>query len=237
METEKINVVLNWSSGKDAALAYHLLLQDARYTVKQLLTTVNADSERIVMHGIKEELLDMQADAMQLPLKKVYLPASPQDDLYKKAMEEALMKFHEEGITVAAFGDIFLEDLKLYREQQLAQAGFTGLFPLWKKDTRELVQVVEQSGIEAMIVCVNEKFLGKEFLGRKIDASFLNDLPANVDPCGEHGEFHSFVYNAPYFKHAIPVKKGAVVYKNYMKADGDKDKWDMGFYFLDVVVG
>lgn len=169
MKTEKVNVALNWSSGKDAALAYHILLQNEHYHVKQLLTTVNEDSERIVMHGVREELLDMQADAMQLPLKKIYLPASPKDNLYKQAMQQALTEFAKQGITVSAFGDIFLEDLKLYREEQLAQACFTGLFPLWKKDTRELIQLVEHSGIEAMIVCVNEKFLSKEFLGRKIE--------------------------------------------------------------------
>ena len=231
----KIKTVLNWSSGKDAALAFHLLQNDPAYTVTHLLTTVNEEHSRIVMHGVREELLDAQAERIGLPLKKISLPASPQDDIYKQAMTHALGALKTEGVSTAAFGDIFLEDLKTYREQQLQAVGFNALFPLWKKDTREIVERVEDAGIGAMIVCVNEKYLGKEFLGRKIDRSFLADLPPGVDPCGENGEFHTFVYNAPYFYHPIPIAKGDVTYRQYMPADNDKDKWNTGFYFLDIL--
>ncbi len=233
---QKIKTVLNWSSGKDAALAYHLLKQSDTYDVVQLLTTVNDEHDRVVMHGVREELLDAQAKAMGIALQKIKLPAAPDDETYKEAMKNALTGLNEKGITAAAFGDIFLEDLKAYREVQLKQAGFDAVFPLWKQDTRELIDVIEQTGIEAMIVCLNEKFLGKEFLGRKIDRSFLNDLPTGVDPCGENGEFHTFVYNAPYFSTPIPVRKGEVVYKAYTPTKNDSDNWNTGFWFLDLTL-
>ena len=186
------------------------------------------------MHGVRERLLDMQTERMKLPLIKVKLPASPHDDLYKQSMQETMTSLKAQGVTAAAFGDIFLEDLKLYREQQLAQVGLNVVFPLWKRDTRELVQIVEESGIEAIIVCVNEKYLGKEFLGMKIGAEFLSRLPPNVDPCGENGEFHTFVYNAPFFSAPIPITTGEIVHKTYGQAANESSKWDTGFYFLDV---
>jgi len=229
---DDVKVVMNWSSGKDAALAYHLLTQDARYKVTHLLTTINAEHDRIFMHGVREKLLEMQAAHMSMPLLKVKLPASPDDSLYKKAMLDNLTSLKHQGITTAAYGDIFLENLKVYREQQLAQVGFSGIFPLWKKDTRELVHMVEDTGIEAIIVCVNEKFLGKEFLGQKINAGFLKDLPANVDPCGENGEFHTFVYNAPFFNAPISIVTGEIVHRTYKSSEDSK--WDTGFYFLDI---
>ncbi|MBS1586785.1 MAG: adenine nucleotide alpha hydrolase [Bacteroidetes bacterium] len=234
MNNNFIPTVLNWSSGKDAALAYKLLCDEGHYKVTHLLTTVNEEYDRVVMHGVREELLDAQADRMGLPLIKVKLPATPTDDAYKQAMQNTLAGLKGQGIYTAAFGDIFLDDLKQYREQQLASVSFNAVFPLWKKDTRELVQLVEDAGIEAVIVCVNEKFLSKEFLGRKIGRDFLRDLPANVDPCGENGEFHTFVYNAPYFSSPIIIQQGEVVYKSYTPSANDPDKWNTGFYFLDI---
>jgi len=230
-------IVLNWSSGKDAALAFYLLTKDERYKVTNLLTTINAEHERVFMHGLREQMLDIQAERMGLPLLKVKLPPSPDDNLYKNAMRQTLEQLKEnEGIAAAAFGDIFLEDLKAYRESQLATIGFQGIFPLWKQNTRELISLIEDTGIEAVTVCVSEKYLGKEFLGRKIDKSFLNDLPSNVDPCGENGEFHTFVYNAPYFSAPISIVKGETVYKNYAPVgDKDNNSWDTGFYFLDIL--
>jgi len=232
---DTVKVVMNWSSGKDAALAYLTILNDPSYQVTHLLTTLSEEHDRVFMHGVREKLLDIQAERMKLPLLKVKLPASPDDTLYRQAMLQTLNDLKKQGTTVAAFGDIFLEDLKIYREQQLAGAGFTGLFPLWKKDTRELVRSIEENNIEAIIVCVNEKFLGKEFLSRKINADFLNSLPANVDPCGENGEFHTFVYNAPFFNEPIPIVTGTTVHKTYKAPDGN-GQWNTGFYFLDVDV-
>lgn len=229
-----MKTVLNWSSGKDAALAYALLLRNDRYDVVQLLTTVSEEQERVLMHGVRHSLLDLQAARIGLPLQKMLLPSSPDDGAYKKAMEATLNGFKQQGIVASAFGDIFLEDLKQYREAQLATVGLQAVFPLWKQDTRKLITLLEQEKVETMIVCVNEKYLGKEFLGRKVDTDFLNDLPANVDPCGENGEFHTFVYNAPYFSSPIPIVQKEIVYKQYKAADDSG--WDTGFYFLDIDV-
>lgn len=227
--------VLNWSSGKDAALAFHLL-QQSKYEITHLLTTLSADFDRVFMHGTRERLLDVQAEKIGLPLTKVKLPASPDDTLYKSAMRDILEKMKIEGVSNAAFGDIFLEDLRQYRVQQLEAIGINAVFPLWKLDTRTLVAMVEDYGIDAVIVCVNDKYLGKEFLGRKINRSLLNDLPGNVDACGENGEFHTFVCNAPFFKSPISVTFGETVYKKYVPANDDRDtNWDTGFYFLDLI--
>ena len=167
------------------------------------------------MHGVREALLDAQAERMNLPLKKIKLPASPSDDLYKAAMTTALNELKQNGITTAAFGDIFLEDLKAYREEQLKQIGMEAVFPLWKSGTTELVSLLEETGIQAMVVCVNEQHLGKEFLGRMVNRSFLNDLPDGVDPCGENGEFHTFTYDGPLFSSAVPIETGDKVLKVY----------------------
>lgn len=230
-----MKTVLNWSSGKDAALAYNMLLKQTQYQVTHLLTTISSEQDRIVMHGVRERLLDVQAERMGLPVKKIMLPASPDDAIYKRLMLDSLSTLKDEGVVASAFGDIFLEDLKNYREEQLATIGMQAVFPLWKKDTRSLIATLEDEGIEAMTVCVNENYLGKEFLGRKIDRRFLNDLPDDVDPCGENGEFHTFVYNASYFNAPIPIVQKEGVYKKYPSPDGD-NKWDTGFYFLDIDV-
>ena len=236
LDKVKAKAVMNWSSGKDASLAYLKLLQQDGYEVTHLLTTLSAEHDRVFMHGIREELLDIQAERMKLPLVKVKLPASPDDSIYRNAMLQVMATLKEQGVSVAAFGDIFLEDLRLYREAQLAQVGLQALFPLWGRNTRELVLETERSGIEAIVVCVNEQYLGKDFLGKKIGADFLNALPANVDPCGENGEYHTFVYNAPFFSAPIPIVTGEVVHKVYIpSSDADKN-WNTGFYFLDVDV-
>lgn len=232
----KSKIVLNWSSGKDAAYTYYVLQQSNEYEVSCLLTTINKEREKVVMHGVREELLDAQANAIGIPLKKIYLQASPTDDLYKKAMQDAAAELKQEGIVASAFGDIHLADLKKYREEQLAGAGIKGVFPIWQRDTREIVQMVEQVGIEAVVVCVNGQHLGREFLGRKVDASFLADLPDGVDPCGEYGEFHTFVCNAPYFSAPVRYEKGETVHQTY-SSSGDDKSWDSSFYFLDLLPG
>lgn len=226
------NTVLNWSSGKDAALALHYLLQDNGHNVAGLLTTLSDTYGRVSMHGTQETILDMQADSIGLPLQKIRLPENAGMDTYNDLMAEAVTALKARGAGTMAFGDIFLEDLRQYRESQLAKAGMGAVFPLWKKDTVSLVQEVEDTGIKAMIVCVNDRFLGKEFLGKFIGRELLKTLPGNVDPCGEHGEFHTLVIDAPYFKEALPVRQGTVVYKKYEDGEG---KWDSGFYYLDVL--
>ena len=229
-----VKTVMNWSSGKDAALAFLTLSGSGRYTVTHLLTTLSLDHDRVFMHGIREQLLDVQAERMNMPLIKIKLPASPDDTVYKNAMTQAMAELKENGVAAACFGDIFLEDLKVYRELQLAQTGMKAVFPLWKQNTAELLRLVEDKGIEAIIVCVNDRHLGKEFLGRKINRELLNDLPGNVYPCGENGEYHSFVYNAPFFSAPIAINTGEIVHKKYVPTVDGNGKWDPGFYFLDV---
>lgn len=219
-------VVLNWSSGKDAAMAFLELLRDPRFEVRQLLTTVNAEADRVFMHGLRESVLERQAALMGMPLTKLKLPPAPTDSVYKEAMETALLELFQLGIRHAAYGDIFLEDLKAYRESQLATAGFEGVFPLWKRDTAQLVHEIEAAGIVPVIVCVDGSKLDASFLGRRVNAALLADLPANVDPCGENGEFHTCVVEAPFFTEKLRYTTGEIVHRSYGEAV---------FYFLDLM--
>ncbi len=227
-------VVLNWSSGKDAALAFYYLQQSNDYKPASLLTTVSSAYGRVSMHGVREDILAMQAAKMNMPLKKIYLPESSNINEYNNIMKSAVQEIKQSGIRTMAFGDIFLEDLRQYREEQLATEGVSAIFPLWKKNTTDLVKEVEDAGIKAVIVCVNAKYLGPEFLGKIIDRDLLKLLPADVDPCGENGEFHTLVIDAPYFSEALNVKTGEVVHKKYSSGNSDQ-AWDSEFYFLDVV--
>lgn len=208
-------VVLNWSSGKDAAMAFLELSRNPDFDVRHLLTTINAEADRVFMHGVREAVLDRQAALMGMPLLKLKLPPAPTDDVYKAAMENALRKFSAQGILHAAYGDIFLDDLKAYREAQLETVGVKGVFPLWKRDTAQLVHDVDAAGIVAVIVCIDGTKLDESFLGRTVNAALLADLPSNVDPCGENGEFHTCVVEAPFFKEKLRYKTGEVVRRSY----------------------
>jgi len=228
------NIVLNWSSGKDAALALYELQQSNTYRVRSLLTSLSEAYGRISMHGVREEVLQRQAMRLQLPLQKIYLPENADMDTYNRIMGTAVAAIRDAGIDTLAFGDIFLEDLRVYREKQLAAAGMKAVFPLWKRDTAALVKSVEDAGIRAMIVCVNDRHLDQSFLARYIDRSLLADLPPGVDPCGENGEYHTLVIDAPYFSGGlIPVKTGETVFREYPLDEHSKQ----GFYFLDVLPG
>lgn len=228
------DIALNWSSGKDAAMAFFHLQHSNTYRVRTLLTSLSASYNRVSMHGTPASILELQAQRMQLPLKKISLPENADMETYNSIMQTAVQELKGEDIDTFAFGDIFLEDLRAYREAQLAKAGATAVFPLWKKDTAALVAQLEDAGIQAMIICVHDKFLGKEFLGRFVNRELLNDLPKNVDPCGENGEYHTVVINAPFFTTPISVSPGEIVYKNYKAADEADSAWHTGFYFLDV---
>lgn len=234
MTANTSKIALNWSSGKDAALAYFYVQKETNVDVRLLLTTFSQEHKRVSMHGVAEDIVAMQAGAMNLPLQKIYLPQAATMQTYDNIMLQHNSRLHKQGIDTLAYGDIFLEDLKAYREQQADAAQMHTTFPLWKKDTRLLVGELEDAGIEAIIVCVNARLLGKEFLGRRIDRSLLHELPTGIDPCGENGEFHTLVVNAPYFSEALKIKTGEAVYKTYSPADADT-KWDTGFYFLDVL--
>ncbi len=211
-------VILSWSGGKDSALALHELLQRGEYEVVGLLTTVAQQYQRISHHGVREELLNMQADALGLPLHKVYLPANSSlpctNEQFEEIMSEALARLRNAGVRLVAHGDIFLEDLRAYRERNLARAGMSGLFPIWHRNTGELLRTFIDLGFKAYLCCVDGKKLEASFAGRAIDADLVRDLPQEVDPCGEYGEYHSFVYDGPIFRRPVPVTVGQVVMRD-----------------------
>jgi uncharacterized protein (TIGR00290 family) len=227
------DIILNWSSGKDASFAYFLLKKEGKYNISSLLTSISAQFDRVSMHGTRVEILEKQSELMQIPLEKILVPENADMETYNKTMQNSIQKFINQDIKTFASGDIFLEDLRKYREDQLAKIDAKAIFPLWKMDTKSLVKQVEDAGIIAKIVCVNDKYLGEEFLGRTINRDLLNDLPANVDPCGENGEYHTLVVDAPFFKEKMKIKEGEIVYKKYDSGDG---KWDSGFYYLDMIL-
>src|SRR5688572_7043772 len=236
-----INAYMNWSGGKDSALCLYKVLQSNQYNVEHLLTSINSAHDRISMHGVRRSLLEAQARALAIPLQTIELPEQPGMKEYEKAMFEKVKQLKDTGCTHSIFGDIFLEDLKLYRENKLKEVEISCAFPLWKINTTELVKEFIELGFKSIIVCVNEKYLDKSFCGRIIDHSFLLDLPANVDPCGENGEFHSFVFEAPMFKENISFFKGEMVYRKYKAPENNDtchtktDPSEYGFYFCDLI--
>lgn len=210
----KTPVVMSWSGGKDSAVALHELVRSEAYEVIALMTSVSAAYRRISHHGVREELLDAQADAIGLPLEKVYLPSGPNggcsNDIYEQIMAETLTAFRARGVESVAYGDLFLEDLREWRAASLARLGMRTVFPIWKRDTTELAHEVIRSGYRAYTSCV-EGAVGREFVGRLYDEDFLAQLPAGVDPCGERGEFHSFVFDGPPFRSPVAVAVGEIV--------------------------
>lgn len=204
-------VVMCWSGGKDSALALHELRRGGQYEAAALLTTVTAGYDRISMHGVRRSLLAAQADALGLPLREVVIPPQASNADYEARMAEALGEFRAAGLETVVFGDIFLADLRQYRERQLAALGMTPLFPLWERDTRQLVAEFLALGFRAMTCCVDAGRLDRTFVGQEIDAAFVQRLPAEVDPCGENGEYHSFVFAGPPFRQPIPIRTGEIV--------------------------
>jgi len=232
---------MNWSGGKDSSLALFDILQQKTDDVSALLTTVNSANNRISMHGVRTSLLELQAESIGLPLKKIMLPEMPSMSVYDEAMRNTMNEMKTEGITHSIFGDIFLEDLKSYRDTKLNEVGLQGIYPLWKQDSRKLVERSIALGFKSGVVSVIEKVLDNSFCGRLIDHDLLNDLPPNVDPCGENGEYHSFVFDGPLFKKPISFSKGEIVYRNYSKNEDDSDVYhtnsthpDSGFWYLDL---
>ena len=205
--------VFCWSGGKDSALALHHLLQDTQYEVVSLLTTCNEHFQRVSMHGVRLELLEKQAHAIGLPLQKMFVSRRSSNEEYLQRLTNCLLSYKGQGVTSFAFGDIFLEDLKRWREENLAKLGLRGIFPLWKRDSRELIREFVALGFGSVICCVNEAYLDPGWLGRTIDAEFVKTMPDNVDPCGENGEFHSFAFAGPIFKGPLRIKIGATVYR------------------------
>lgn len=207
--TEKTIVL--WSGGKDSALALYEVLKSDRYEVLGLLTTVTKDYDRISIHGVRRVLLEQQADALRIPLEETFITKGASDAEYESELLKTLRRHRDSGVFSVVYGDIFLEDVRKYREQILAKAGMNGVFPLWKKDTKELALKFINLGFKAVVTSVDSNVLGKDFVGRDYDEQFLADLPAGVDPCGENGEFHSFVYDGPIFHKGVAFTKGEVV--------------------------
>lgn len=204
-------VALSWSSGKDSAWSLHNLRQDPSVEVVALVTTLNQEFDRVAMHAVRRELLEMQAAAVGLPLWTVPLPWPCSNDEYEVRMRDLLARAVKEGVQAMAFGDLFLADIRAYREKQLADTGLQPLFPVWQIPTDELAREMIASGLRAKITCVDPRVLPREFAGRDFDSQFLADLPPGVDPCGENGEFHSFVYDGPGFRRPIPIAAGEVL--------------------------
>lgn len=210
-------VVLSWSGGKDSAMALHELLSDPRYEVVALLTTIADAYKRISHHGVREELLVMQAESIGIPLDRVYLPAHSmlpcKNEQFEELMGGALRRYRDAGVLRVAHGDLFLQDLREYRERNLARLGMQGLFPLWHRNTRRLIHSFIRLGFKAYLCCVEGK-LGAGFAGRAIDAELVRELPEGVDPCGEYGEYHSFVYDGPIFRRPLEVSVGETVLRD-----------------------
>lgn len=234
---EKQKAIFCWSGGKDSSLCLYEVLNSGKYEVLYLLTTLNEEFKRISMHGVREELLQLQADSIGIPLKKMYVKEGSYEE-YERNMEAMLLEVKAEGIENVIFGDIFLEDLKKYRENNLAKVKMKAVFPLWKKDTTKLIATFIALGFKTITCCVNDFYLGEDMVGTEIDTEFLKNLPDNVDPCGENGEFHTFCFDGPIFKRPIPFSIGEKIYKPLnIKGDGvcSSTVTTKGFYYCDLV--
>ncbi|WP_316766879.1 diphthine--ammonia ligase [Pedobacter frigiditerrae] len=223
--------VFNWSGGKDSTLALHYVLQNDDFYIRYLLTTVNDGFNRIAMHGVREALLLEQVSSLKIPLVQVRLPEMPDMEIYEQELRQALNKLKSEGIHHSIFGDIFLEDLKFYRETQLSKIGMQAVFPLWKRDSLELVKEFIALGYKTIVVCAQEGL--QDFCGRIIDQSFLDDLPKDIDPAGENGEFHTFVFDGPIFNKPIDFQLGEKVYKTFPSPN--KYGTQSGYWYRDLV--
>ncbi len=216
-------VLFSWSGGKDSALALYELQKMHAYEVAALLTTVTQDYDRISMHGVRRVLLERQAESLGLPLEKIIITNHSTNEEYETKMRTVLERYKRRGINSVVFGDIFLEDLKKYREDNLAQISLQGVFPIWKRDSRELARSFVKLGFQAITTCVDSQVLDQKFVGRLFDTQFVAELPPSVDPCGENGEFHSFAFNGPIFKRRIRFTKGEIVLR------------DNRFYYCDLM--
>jgi uncharacterized protein (TIGR00290 family) len=215
-------LLFGWSGGKDSALALYEIKKNKEYEVVSLLTTITEDYDRISMHGVRRVLVEQQAHSLNIPLHKVLIPKECSNEIYAAKMTEALNKFKQEGVENVAFGDIFLEDVRNYRLENLAKLNMKGVFPIWGRNSAELAQTFVALGFKAVVSCINTKVMEQKFLGRQIDRDFIAELPPNIDPSGENGEFHSFVYDGPIFKEKIGYQRGESVLRD-------------SFYFCDLI--
>lgn len=233
----KPKALFNWSSGKDSALALYKILKEDQFEVTTLLTSINKEFQRISMHGVHVSLLEKQAESLGFPLIKMEIPKEPSMEEYSEIMSKTMNDIQSKGVTHSIFGDIFLEDLRKHREDQLRSIGMEGVFPLWKQNTTDLINEFLSLGFKTIVTCVNETYLDKSFAGRIIDQNFIKDLPKDVDPCGENGEFHTFTFDGPIFKNPIDFEIGEIVKKTYPKPKSDENEEDgeYAFWFCDLM--
>ncbi len=218
----KHKTLLAWSGGKDSALALHETTNCQCHEIVALLTTFTEDYDRVTMHGVRRTLLEQQADSLGLPLEKVFISRNSSHEEYGLKMQQALERYIAVGVSSVVFGDIFLEDVRKYREDNLSNLGMKATFPLWKQDTLKLAHHFLDLGFKAIITCVDSRTMNGENVGRIFDNDFLSELPSNVDPCGENGEFHTFVFDGPNFRHKIAFSAGDIVLR------------DNRFYYCDL---
>lgn len=233
----KPKAIFNWSSGKDSALALYKTVKENQFEIISLLTSINKEFQRISMHGVHVSLLEKQAESLGFPLIKMELPKEPTMEEYRKIMDKTMNEIKSRGVTHSIFGDIFLEDLRKYREEQLSEIGIKAVFPLWKRNTTELIHEFLDLGFKTIVTCVNETYLDKSFAGRIIDQDFIKDLPKNIDPCGENGEFHTFTFDGPIFKNPISFQIGETVKKTYPKPKSNEETkgGEYVFWFSNLV--
>ena len=215
-------VLMSWSGGKDSCLALYEIQKKREYQVSALLTTVTRDYDRISMHGVRRSLLERQAAALGLPLHEVFITKDATNQEYELKMVEAFSQYQKEGIDQVVFGDLFLEDIRTYRDQFLARNNMHGIYPVWMRDTTQFVKEFIALGFKAVITCVNGEVLDPSFAGMMIDENFISALPSNIDPCGENGEFHTFVFDGPTFNEAVRFSIGEKVLRN-------------SFWFCDLI--
>ena len=216
-------VLFSWSGGKDSAIALYEIQKSKSYEILALLTTITEDYDRVSMHGLRRILLEQQAKSLGISLEKVFITKDASNEEYESKMKEALLRYKNAGVHSVVFGDIFLQDVRKYREENLSKIGMNGVFPIWRRNTTALAHTFIDLGFKAVTICIDSNVLDKRFAARDFDKQFLSELPPTVDPCGENGEFHSFVYDGPIFKENILFKKGEIVLR------------DNRFYYCDLI--
>jgi len=220
---KRTKVLFSWSGGKDSSLALYEIQKSGKYEITSLITTVTSEYDRVSMHGLRTSLLEEQGSSLNVPLEKVFISKNASNEEYGSSFNKVLLNYKESGIRDVVFGDLYLEDIKKYREALLEKIDMECVFPIWKRDTRKLAHEFINLGFKAITICVDSNVLGKEFVGREFDEQFLNDLPASIDPCGENGEFHTFTYHGPIFKKPIDLRMGEIVLRNER------------FYYCDIL--
>ncbi len=219
----KNEILLSWSGGKDSSLVLYQLSNDSNYKIKSLITTVTDNFDRISMHGVRTSLLDRQANSLEINVEKVFISQNCSNEEYESSLEKIVLKYKKTGVSVVAYGDIFLEDIKKYRINHLKKLSMTAIFPIWKENSQKLASKFINLGFKAVVVCVDSKHLNKDYVGIEFDNSFLSELPPQTDPCGENGEFHTFVYDGPIFNSPVSFNIGETVLR------------DNRFYYCDLV--